>query len=338
MTYVREKQVALEAVMRAAKLCTTVRAELVLADSLQKSDKSPVTVADFGAQALICQCLEEAFPQDPIVSEEDSGDLQRPENASKLMQVTRYVQRFQPAATPEQVCHWINASKGPVAERFWALDPIDGTKGFLRNDQYAIALALIEEGQVKVAVLGCPALPLDMDCPRGETGVLFIATQGEGAMMARLANGSFMPIHVTHESDKSRMRFVESVERAHGNAALQEAVARAVHIITPALKVDSQAKYGAVARSDAALYLRLPSPQRPDYRENIWDHAAGALIVEEAGGRVTDMHGKPLDFASDIRMRDNLGVVVSNGVLHEAVLAALVGIPTGHIARQAKQE
>jgi len=156
--------------------------------------------------------------------------------------------------------------------------------------------------------------------------------------MARLANGSFMPIHVTHESDRSRMRFVESVERAHGNAALQEAVARAVHIITPALKMDSQAKYGAVARGDAALYLRLPSPQRPDYRENIWDHAAGALIVEEAGGRVTDMHGKPLDFASDIRMRNNLGVVVSNGVLHEAVLAALVGIPTGHIARQAKQE
>jgi 3'(2'), 5'-bisphosphate nucleotidase len=87
--------------------------------------------------------------------------------------------------------------------------------------------------------------------------------------------------------------------------------------------MDSQAKYGAVARGDAALYLRLPSPKSPDYREKIWDHAAGALIVEEAGGRVTDMHGQPFDFGSDYKMRDNRGVVVSNGLLHPAVIEVL---------------
>ena len=87
--------------------------------------------------------------------------------------------------------------------------------------------------------------------------------------------------------------------------------------------MDSQAKYGAIARGDAALYLRLPSEKTPDYREKIWDHAAGALIVEEARGRVTDMHGRDLDFAGDYKMRENQGIVVSNGTLHNAVLAAL---------------
>jgi 3'(2'), 5'-bisphosphate nucleotidase len=87
--------------------------------------------------------------------------------------------------------------------------------------------------------------------------------------------------------------------------------------------MDSQAKYGIVARGDAALYLRLPSPKSPDYRENIWDHAAGSLIVEEAGGRVTDMYGQPLDFASGRKMLHNRGVIVSNGLLHTAVIEAL---------------
>jgi 3'(2'), 5'-bisphosphate nucleotidase len=104
---------------------------------------------------------------------------------------------------------------------------------------------------------------------------------------------------------------------------LQQAIAQAAGISRPSLRMDSQAKYGAVARGDAALYLRLPSPKSPDYREKIWDHAAGALIIEEAGGRVTDMHGRPLDFASDYKMNHNRGVVASNGLIHEAVLEAL---------------
>jgi 3'(2'), 5'-bisphosphate nucleotidase len=323
MNYSREKQVAIEAVTQAAGLCRAVRTELATVDSLEKGDRSPVTIADFGSQALVCQCLTVALPQDAIVAEEDATELREPGNASKLDQVTQYVQRFQSDATPEKVCHWIDAGRASVAERFWTLDPIDGTKGFLRDDQYAIALALIEQGQVEVAVLGCPALPLHMSDPDSERGVLFAAVRGEGTAMASLGSNSFVPIHVTRESDRSRLRFVQSVEADHGNSALQKAVAQAVHITHPPLRMDSQAKYGAVARGDAALYLRFPSPKHPDYREKIWDHAAGVLIVEEAGGRVTDMRGQPLDLASDYEMSCNRGVVVSNGALHSAVLETL---------------
>ncbi|MCK6624553.1 MAG: 3'(2'),5'-bisphosphate nucleotidase [Anaerolineae bacterium] len=323
MTYTLEKHVAIEAVTRAAGLCMAVRADIVDADSLQKDDKSPVTIADFGAQALVCQHLLAAFPQDTIVGEEDSTDLQKPEHEAKLAQVSEYVRRFQPDATPQTICGWIDAGNGAVTRRFWTLDPIDGTKGFLRNDQYAVALALVEDGEVKVGALACPVLPLNLDRPDSSVGVVFVAVRGQGAAIAPLHSDVFVPIHVTSETNKAGMRFAESFEAAHGDQARQQAVAQATGITQPSLRMDSQAKYGIVARGDAALYLRLPSPKAPDYRENIWDHAAGALIVEEAGGRVTDMYGRPLDFATDRKMHQNRGVIVSNGRLHAAVIEAL---------------
>lgn len=87
--------------------------------------------------------------------------------------------------------------------------------------------------------------------------------------------------------------------------------------------MDSQAKYGVVARGEAVFYLRIPSPSEPGYHEKIWDHAAGSIITEEAGGKITDALGKPLDFSCGIRMESNDGIVVTNGILYEAVLGAL---------------
>jgi 3'(2'), 5'-bisphosphate nucleotidase len=55
----------------------------------------------------------------------------------------------------------------------------------------------------------------------------------------------------------------------------------------------------------------------------VWDHAAGTIIVEEAGGRVTDFSGQRLDFVSGPKMTHNRGIVVTNGVIHAAMLAAI---------------
>ncbi len=327
MSYTVETKLAIEAVRRAAELCVAVQADLINVASLEKKDRSPVTIADFGAQALVCQYLKEHFPQDSIVGEEDSADLQKPENKDKLSQVTRYVQQFHPQATPDLVCQWIDAGNGAIAERFWTLDPIDGTKGFLRKEQYALALALIEAGQVQVAVLACPMMPLDMNAPTGAKGVIFMAVRGQGSTMAMLNKGQFVgkfnPIQVEKTGHKNKLRLVESVETAHGNHHLQETLAQLIGITADPLRIDSQAKYGAVARGDAVLYLRLLSDKTPNYRHKIWDHAAGALIVEEAGGCVTDTSGQPLDFASSSKIPQSLGIVVSNGLLHQAVLDAL---------------
>jgi 3'(2'), 5'-bisphosphate nucleotidase len=85
--------------------------------------------------------------------------------------------------------------------------------------------------------------------------------------------------------------------------------------------MDSQAKYAALARGDAEIYLRLPT--RPGYVEKIWDHAAGFLVIEEAGGRVTDIEGKRLDFTCGSRLERNRGVIATNGLLHQRVLEAV---------------
>lgn len=317
MPFEKEKAVAIAAATAAANVCEQVRQTMV-PEAIEKKDRSPVTVADFGAQAVVCKALLEAFPNDPVVGEEDAGELKTPEMAERLQQVTGYVQQVAPEATPEAVTKWIDHGNGDVAARYWTLDPIDGTKGFLRKDQYAVALALVENGEIKVGVLACPALTIG-----DKTGILLVAVRGEGATMQAIVGGSPEPIRVTSSSDAEHFRFVESVESGHGDQSLQSAIAQAAGITAESMRMDSQAKYAAVASGQAVLYLRLPSPKSPDYREKIWDHAAGVIVVEEAGGRVTDMTGKPLDFSKAAKLVDNRGVIVSNGEIHDRVLSAL---------------
>lgn len=318
--YEQEQQVAIAAVTAAAKLCEQVRQDKG-SSAITKPDSSPVTIADFGAQAVICQALSAAFPQDSIIGEEDSKLLQT--RTEQLTQVTQYVQAQLSEATSEAVTAWIDRGSGEVQSRYWTLDPIDGTKGYVRGDQYAVALALVEEGEIKLGVLGCPALPIDFTQPNVGRGVLFVAVKGQGTTMIPLTGGEPRPIHVNPVDDVYSRQLVESVEWEHGHPELQEAVAQAVGLTAPTLRIDSQAKYGVVARGQAALYIRFPSPVNPDRRQNTWDHAAGVIVVEEAGGRVSDMYGQPLDFSFGYQLLNNQGIVASNGAIHEAVLAAV---------------
>jgi adhesin HecA-like repeat protein len=92
----------------------------------------------------------------------------------------------------------------------------------------------------------------------------------------------------------------------------------------PPLRMDSQAKYGILARGEGTVYLRLPT--KKSYVEKIWDHAAGAIIVEEAGGRVTDLYGKPLDFSRGRTLDNNQGIVATNGKLHQRMLQAVKSV------------
>ena len=70
----------------------------------------------------------------------------------------------------------------------WCLDPIDGTKGFLRGGQYAVCLALLVAGKVQLGVIACPNLPVDPNQPDGPKGVVFGAIKGQGAFQVRLTS------------------------------------------------------------------------------------------------------------------------------------------------------
>ncbi|BAU10096.1 3'(2'),5'-bisphosphate nucleotidase [Leptolyngbya sp. NIES-3755] len=305
MQYIHEAEIAIAAAKQAASLCESVRHSLEFS-SVDKPDRSPVTIADFAAQAIICNQLNQIFPKDAIVAEESAALLY---NApTQLAKVTELIQTLIPDATSNQVTAWIDLGQGKVGERFWTLDPIDGTKGFLRGDQYAIAIALIESGEVKLGVMACPAF---------DEGCLFVAIRGQGARRISLNTGESQPIRVASGSC-----LAESVETSHGDPERQRSIAELAGM-TMTFQMDSQAKYGAIASGHAALYLRLPWAQNPNYRENIWDHAAGAIIVEEAGGCVTDTNGQPLNFSIDAQLIENRGIVASNGTIHTAVLKAI---------------
>ena len=343
--YEREQAVAIQAVREAARLCRAVASQ-ISPEVLAKKDKSPVTVADFGSQALICRTLAQAFPNDPVIAEEDAVELRGPENAAILAQVLQHVRAVRSDTAggasamidEEQVCRWIEHGGGSLySERFWTLDPIDGTKGFLRGEQYAIALALIVDGRIAVAALACPNLsaPPGTEQPGGggNGGPIFHAVSGQGAfVVAGDGPGGVDPspvrLSVSRRDQPADARFCESVESGHSAQGDAAAVAARLLITATPLRMDSQAKYAVVARGEADIYLRLPT--RADYREKIWDHAAGALIVAEAGGVVTDVAGRPLEFNHGRELTVNRGVVVTNGRLHaqviEAVRASGIGV------------
>jgi len=282
-----------------------------------------VTIADYGSQAVICKLIRERFPNDTIVAEEDSKELRKPDRLKILEQVTHYVNAFVPASSSKEVCSWIDFSSNAMTDRFWTLDPIDGTKGFLRGEQYAIALALIENGVVILGILACPNLYVDIHHPFGEKGCLFIALKGKGSFQMDNNGVSKRTLSVSKVKNPSEAIITESVEPDHADHLTHQRLAKRLNISKPSLRMDSQAKYGIVARGEATLYLRVPSPSEPGYKENIWDHAAGSIIAEEAGGRVTDVLGRPLDFSCGIKMVKNHGVLVSNEILHDVVLKAL---------------
>jgi 3'(2'), 5'-bisphosphate nucleotidase len=184
-------------------------------------------------------------------------------------------------------------------------------------------LALIEKGEVTLGVLACPNLYVDIGRPEGKKGCLFLAVKGKGAVQMDMAGANKQPLSVSRIKDLSGALFTESVEADHSDHRFHRRIARKLNISNPPLRMDGQVKYGIVARGEAVLYLRIPAPSEQGFKENIWDHAAGVLMAEEAGGKVTDAFGRPLDFTFGITLSKNYGIVVTNGILHDRVLNAL---------------
>ena len=301
------------------------------------------------AQYSTSRCAESDYPHE-IVAEEEAKDLR--ENSKVRQTVWDLVQqaKLSDAAGEKALGGAITSvdnmldlidkgdSKGGNKGRIWAIDPIDGTKGFLRGGQYAVCLALMVDGDVKVGVLGCPNLPVDDSEPLTENigadasdaegkGVLFSAVLGKGANSRSLGKGALAKeskITMKPISNISDATFCESVEAGHSSQGDAAAIASKLGITKPSVRMDSQAKYGSIARGAGDLYLRLPTSKT--YVEKIWDHAAGDLIVREAGGQVTDAEGNRLDFGLGRRLESNKGVIAAPKDVHAHVIEAVKSV------------
>ncbi len=309
---------ALEAVWEASHCCETIAENFRHNDRQTKGDASPVTIADYASQALIMRRLAEMTPDLGIVAEEEGEALKaEPEMCER---VEAFVREFEPKINRENLLAWMD--RGRLEEknpkRFWTLDPIDGTKGYLRGGQYAVALSLIENGKPILGLLGCPRY---QEGDLKHRGMVFYGGADIPAAMVSSETATPRSLHVCDTIAPAEARLCESVESGHTSHERSAKLIEILGISKEVLRMDSQAKYAAVAQGAAALYMRLPV--KKGYREKIWDHAAGVAVIEAAGGKVTDLNGKALDFSRGETLSANRGILATNGALHHATLAAL---------------
>ncbi|KAL3230237.1 3'(2'),5'-bisphosphate nucleotidase [Nakaseomyces bracarensis] len=347
MAFERELFVATQAVRKASLLTKRIQSEVIAhrdSTTITKSDDSPVTIGDYAAQTIIINAIKANFPEDKIVGEESSSGLSDDFVSEILTQIKKNDDVFEggfsdnsvqftsqeyPLATLDDVRKVIDCGnyEGGRTGRFWCLDPIDGTKGFLRGDQFAVCLGLIIDGVVQVGCIGCPNLTLanygGKDLPEHDKfGYLFSAVKGQGAFYSVCAskNPDWLPIHCRSLKSTSEMISLEGVEKSHSSHDEQSEIKSKLGI-EKSLHLDSQVKYCLLALGLADTYLRLPI--KLSYQEKIWDHAAGNTIVLEAGGVHTDsMENKPLDFGNG-RTLASKGVIATSGPqeLHDLVVS-----------------
>ena len=266
-------QVARGAVVEAAAVARFVAQSYSNFDALTigKVDTSPVTVADFAVQAIVCKRLMDAFPDDRVIAEEAADELRA--NEDLCLRVLQAVRVIEPEATSDDICAWIDrGAERSYHSRFWTLDPIDGTKGFLRREQYAICCALLLDGIPSVGVLACPNLPLSLEDPASSKGALFSAYLGGGAWQAPMAQTDTAACQTDQESSPgpetagapqlghtpiklaetnkatSELRFCESVEAAHSNHEMSGAIGKALRLSRPPLRLDSQVLSACLCR------------------------------------------------------------------------------------------
>ncbi|KAF5019451.1 hypothetical protein F66182_8533 [Fusarium sp. NRRL 66182] len=333
--YARELTVAIGALKKAAQLSQSIISQQDKG-AVEKEDLSPVTVADFAVQALLTATIKNAFPEDRVVGEEDASDLGK--NSVLLERVWELLSRLSSdedtpflcklPATREQMCDLIDecgASSPAAVGRTWVFDPIDGTKTYLRGELYAINMALLLDGEQVAGVVGAPNLSINAKAPlknenidpAGE-GCIFFAVKGHGAYIRTLR--SDQPRRLSIHAANQEVRFVTS-------ATIVDSALDGIH------QVVASRLNAAYPGSDlvpwvlrwAVLAMGLGNTtvwvyKRRDRYAKAWDHAGAMLLFEEAGGKITDVHGKKIDLTAGRKMKANFGFVAAPTDIHGRVL------------------
>jgi 3'(2'), 5'-bisphosphate nucleotidase len=306
----KEIRVSVELARRAALATEAIRRAGIR--SVTKKDESPVTQADIVSQAIILAGLQKEFPQDRISAEEEirGGDLEElGEEACGVLEGMGL------RDARERLESWVNYRGARRGSRVWMVDPIDGTKGYRKGLTYAIALGLYYDGRPQFGCIAAPAFPW----PDGSGHENVIAYAGKGAGAFRIIGDGGRPerVHVSDATMLARFRVVGS--RAHDEGDVCGRFMERAGMST-LIRMDGQAKYVMLASGLADVYVRGSNP-----RFGIgysWDHCAGQVILEEAGGRVTAFSGDPIPYerGKDLRILDLDGLVASNGKRHDEIL------------------
>ncbi|MFZ5895275.1 MAG: 3'(2'),5'-bisphosphate nucleotidase CysQ family protein [Myxococcota bacterium] len=188
------------------------------------------------------------------------------------------------------------------AERIFFVDPVDGTREFvLRNGEFVVMIGVVEGARAVASVIHAPA-----------TGVAWVGLEGHGAFRLSADEGR-VPIHVSNVSELAQVRAVAS--RSHRTATVERAL-NELGVGSIVQQGSAGLKGARVAEAAADAYVA------PFHAGQRWDICACDALVSAAGGRVTDAYGAPIDYRAASLAQDT-GVVVSNGLIHDALLEKL---------------
>lgn len=206
----------------------------------RKADRSPVTAADLAAEAVIVAALRRLTPDVPVIAEEEAHAHGLPERAP---------------------------------DRFWLVDPLDGTKEFVaRNGEFTVNIALIEGNEPVLGIVHLPALD---EMYRGRSGVAERSVAGAAferiAARTPPAEGGIMTISRSHAADE-RVKTEALGERVQGT-----------------MVAGSSLKFCRLAEGVADLYPRFGTTME-------WDTAAGHAVLAAAGGSVATLDGSSLAY------------------------------------------
>ncbi|KAJ8761471.1 hypothetical protein K2173_001604 [Erythroxylum novogranatense] len=357
--YHRELEAAVNVVQKACSLCVDVKKSLLSNEAriLEKNDNTPVTVADFGVQALVSLELRKLFPTIPLVAEEDSGFLRTNNLVDSVVSVvTNKASSSDKTLTHADVLEAIDRGGkkaiiyGTKPATYWILDPIDGTKGFLKGCEalYVVGLALVVEDQIVLGVMGCPnwkeiAPDKSKEVPESESGhptagVIMVAHLGCGtwtkklpSMLGRSAEvlGGWSRCFVDACCSILEARFcipdsqtweIQPLSRLLNATDDADSIGDKEILLLPGC-CGSLCKYMMVASGKASVFIQKALDQKVI---KAWDHAVGTICVQEAGGKVTDWKGGQLDLTADQVERRIIfpadGVLVTNGKIHNQIL------------------
>lgn len=347
-SYIHEQRVAELAVLRASILTKRVQSAV---SEISKADNSPVTIADFAAQALLIGALHHAFPGDSFLGEEDSGPLRVDKSlcnkvyelvlsATDVMDSYTGGNALPKPSSVEEMLSWIDfggRGKGGDKGRFWVMDPVDGTATFLRGQQYAVSLSLIDNGREVVGVLGCPNISAEMtrvsenEIDKTGFGIMLTAVRGQGSTIRTMTLDGLsdaFPLSFLETSKSDKLRIVGCTDCEVTRHDVIATLANQFDAKFPNIEVwSSHVRYAALIVGGGNVQFWIPASTAS--KMHIWDHAGTQLIFTELGGKVTDLDGRAVDFGAGRDLSRNRGLVVARGEIHQSVLVAM-NVIVGH--------
>ncbi|MFX0137964.1 MAG: 3'(2'),5'-bisphosphate nucleotidase CysQ [Candidatus Hodarchaeota archaeon] len=297
MIFKKELKLAVELVRKATEITEWFREKGIA--SFLKSDQSPVTMADFASQIYIVSKLNDYFPDDEIIAEEENIDYINLKAENLIKQCFDELGIEELKLIKENITY-----RGKSSQRQWTIDPIDGTAGYLEGLSYAVGIGLMINSLPKICAIGVPNY-------NKKSLAIFTAKEGQGAQVS-YDNKDFKTVRVSQREDIEKIRLCHSL---HYDKPWVLNFAQNIGIRN-FIQIDSMAKFCMVADGSADLYIKPLDAAR----SFTWDFMPGDLIVREAGGDITDLDGNRLNFKKEKCLWTAPGIIASNGVIQKKIL------------------